>query len=148
MKKLIKLLTLLFFASNTMAQAKLKPLLVAKPDAVFLKQIENLHIQLRVCDELPEGCGPILLPPPGPIDSLFFVTIKNAKGCINWSLNEYKTFIIKVTPLVKGAGIKADPDDGGEIFGDKQNSKEVYVSHKLVSKYMLMLTTKYKFKKI
>ena len=41
MKKLIKLITLLFFASNIMAQAKLKPTLVTVPDAVFLKQLEN-----------------------------------------------------------------------------------------------------------
>ena len=147
MKKLIKLLTLLFFASNTFAQAKLKPTLVTSPDAVFLKQLEKLHIQLRTCDELPEGCGPILLPPPGPIDSLFFVTIKNAKDASKWSIREYKAFIIKVTPIVKSAGIKGEPDDGGEIFGDKQNLKEVFASHQLVAKYMLMLTTKYKFKK-
>ena len=148
MKKLIKLLTLLFFASTAMAQAKIKPLLVTKPDAVFLKQIENLHIQLRTCDELPEGCWQPPQPTPGPIDSLFFVTIKNAKGSINWNLNDYKTFIIKVTPLVKGAGIKADPDDGGEIFGDSKSNRDVYLSHKMIAKYMLMLATKYKFKKI
>ena len=109
MKNLIKLFALLSFASTAMAQAKIKPLLVAKPDAVFLKQIETLHIQLRTCDELPEGCWQPPQPAPGPIDSLFFVAIKNAKGCINWNLNEYKTFVIKVTPLVKGVGIKADP---------------------------------------
>ena len=35
MKNLIKLFALLFFASNTMAQAKLKPTLVISPNVFF-----------------------------------------------------------------------------------------------------------------
>jgi hypothetical protein len=60
----------------------------------------------------------------------YLLTLKNVD---KWQLADYKTFAKQITPLIKNIGIKADPDDGGEVFADPDDGGEVVASARLIA---------------
>ena len=71
----------------------------------------------------------------------FVALVKSSVSASKWGLTQYKTFIMKATPLIKSRGIRADEDDGGEIFGDLDNGSEIFSSSgmglKFINKLMM-----------
>jgi hypothetical protein len=124
MKKITSTLILLFCISFSLLAQKVKPSVFSKPNTSFLKTLQQnaKEIDFKNTKDLTIN------------EIQFFKILQSASNASSWDKAAYKTFIKRITPVIKNLGIMADPDDGGEIFSDPDDGGEIFASSALVAK--------------
>ncbi len=124
MKKIAPTLILIFFSWFSLIAQKPKPSIFTKPNTNFLKTLQQNAKEIDFKNTKGLTINEIQ----------FFRILQTASNASSWDKAAYKTFIKKITPVIKNLGIMADPDDGGEVFSDPDDGGEVYASTALVAK--------------
>jgi hypothetical protein len=124
MKKITSTLILLFCISFSLLAQKVKPSVFSKPNTSFLKTLQQnaKEIDFKNTKDLTIN------------EIQFFKILQSASNASSWDKTAYKTFIKKISPVIKNMGIIADSDDGGEVFSDPDDGGEIYASTALVAK--------------
>ena len=124
MIKITSILMLLFCISFSLRAQKTKPSIFTKPNVSFLKTLQQnaKEIDFKNTNGLTVN------------EIQFYRILQTASNASNWDKAAYKTFLKRITPVIKNMGITSDPDDGGEIFSDPDDGGEIYASTKLIAK--------------
>ncbi len=124
MKKITSTLILCFCISSSLVAQKTKPTIFLNPNTSFLKTLQQnaKEIDFKSTKGLTTN------------EIQFYRILQTASNATSWDKAAYKTFIKKITPIIKNLGITSDPDDGGEIFSDPDDGGEIYASMALVTK--------------
>ncbi len=124
MKKIIPTIMLVFCISYSVVAQKTKPTVFTKPNAGFLKTLQQnaKEIDFKSTKGLTIN------------EIQFFKILQTASNASSWDKAAYKIFIKRITPVIKNLGIMSDPDDGGEVFSDPDDGGEVYASTALITK--------------
>ena len=124
MKKIVNTCMLLLFTSFSLIAQKTKPTILKKTNTVFLKTLQQNVKEIDFKNTTGLTINEIQ----------FYRILQTATNASTWDKVEYKTFIKKITPVIKNLGIMADPDDGGEIFSEPDDGGEIYASPTLIAK--------------
>ena len=123
MKK-FKLMLFVLLCSIAVLAQKTTPAIFTKPNTAFLKTLQQNAREIDFKNTKGLTINEIQ----------FFKVLQTASNASTWDKAAYKTFIKRITPVIKNLGIMADPDDGGEIFSDPDDGGEVFASTALVAK--------------
>ncbi len=124
MKKITSTVILVFCIYFSSVAQKTKPTVFTKPNASFLKTLQQNANQIDFKNTKGLTINEIQ----------FFRILQSAGNTSSWDKAAYKSFIKRITPVIKNMGITSDPDDGGEIFSDPDDGGEIYASIALVAK--------------
>lgn len=124
MKKITSTVILVFCIYFSSVAQKTKPTVFTKPNTSFLKTLQQNANQIDFKNSKGLTINEIQ----------FYRILQTASNASSWDKAAYKTFLKRITPVIKNLGIISDPDDGGEIFSDPDDGGEIYASMALVTK--------------
>ena len=124
MKKITSTVVLVFCIYFSAIAQKAMPTVFTKPNISFLKTLQQNAKEIDFKNTKGLTANEIQ----------FFRILQSGSNASNWDKAAYKTFIKKITPVIKNMGITSDPDDGGEIFSDPDDGGEIYAATKLIAK--------------